>query len=81
MKNGYSVAAGTDILIFRTNIRFKKDLRQVSPALNNEPRIRRWNVDREDSDKVLRIESGSLKVQDVIDLINRAGYFCEELPE
>ena len=81
MNNDYIVEPGLAILVFRTNIRFKKDLRQVSPVLDKEPGIRRWNVDREDTDKVLRIESLHLQPEEVIHLITRAGYFCEELPE
>lgn len=81
MNKGYIVGPSPEILIFRTNIRFKKDLRQVGPVLDNQPGIHRWNVDREDSDKVLRIEAQRLLPQDIIHLITRAGYFCEELPE
>lgn len=81
MNNGYIAEPITEVLVFRTNIRFKKDLRQVGPFLDKEPGIQRWNVDREDSDKVLRIEARDLLPQDIIHLITRAGFFCEELPE
>ena len=81
MNNDYIVEPAPEVLVFRTNIRFKKDLRQVSPVLDKEPGIHRWNVDREDTDKVLRIESLRLQPKDIIHLITGAGYFCEELPE
>jgi hypothetical protein len=81
MNNDYTVEPALKVLVFRTNIRFKKDLRQVSPVLDKSPGIMRWNVDREDSDKVLRIESLGLQPEDIIHFITRAGYFCEELPE
>lgn len=81
MNTGYTVEPGLEILVFRTNIRFKKDLRLIGPALNDQPGIRRWNVDREDTDKVLRIESRTLQAEDVIRIITKAGFFCEELPE
>lgn len=79
--NTFTIEPGVEVLVFRTNIRFKKDLRQVSAALDNTPGIRRWNVDREDTDKVLRIESSHLQPADIIQLITAAGFHCEELPE
>ncbi|WP_119078720.1 hypothetical protein [Chitinophaga alhagiae] len=81
MHTGYMVDTGLEVLVFRTNIRFKKDLRLIGPVLDKQPGIQRWTVDREDSDKVLRIESRALRAQDVIRLVTRAGFDCEELPE
>ncbi|KAA2245427.1 hypothetical protein F0L74_05555 [Chitinophaga agrisoli] len=70
-----------NILVFKTDIRFSNDVTKVAPALNSQPAIRRWNIDRSDIDKVLRIESDSLQVQDIIGLVQQAGYHCEELPD
>lgn len=81
MNNGFSMETGVEVLIFRTNIRFKKDLRPVSAVLDKMPGILRWNVDREDTDKVLRIESRSIPPADIIKNITRAGFHCEELPD
>jgi hypothetical protein len=81
MNTGFTIEPGVEVLIFRTNIRFKKDLRLVSAALGKITGVLRWNVDREDTDKVLRIESSSLQPADVIQLITAAGFQCEELPE
>jgi hypothetical protein len=69
------------VLVFKTNLRFKKDLRQIEPLMNTQPGIMCWNVDREDTDHVLRIETMHLQAQDIIRLMNHAGYFCEELPD
>ncbi len=69
------------VLVFRTNIRFKKDLAMIAPLLDKQPGVQRWNVDREDADKVLRIESRTLRPEEVIQLVTRAGFDCEELPE
>ena len=46
MNTVFTIEPGVEVLVFRTNIRFKKDLRQVSAALDNTPGIRRWNVER-----------------------------------
>lgn len=76
-----SIITGTDVLVFRTNIRFKKDLRVVGTVLDKTPGVERWNVDREDTDKVLRIESRNTQPADIIQIVTAAGFFCEELPE
>jgi hypothetical protein len=81
MNTGYMTATDLTVLVFRTNIRFKKDLKQVGPALDKHPGIQRWSVDREDTDKVLRIESQTLQANEVIRLVNEAGFECGELPE
>lgn len=80
MNTAYLTATGREVLVFRTNIRFKKDLRQIGPVLEKEPGVLKWNVDREDTDKVLRIESIQVTPETIIQLISREGFFCEELP-
>jgi hypothetical protein len=70
-----------EILVFKTNLRFNKDLSKINPLINDEKRIKKWNVDRSDIDKVLRIESNNLMPEEVIQLIETAGYRCEELTD
>lgn len=67
------------ILVFKTNIRTQYDVNSIKPVLDAIPQILRWNIDTEDIDRVLRIESGGLTVSDIIQLINKAGYDCEDL--
>jgi hypothetical protein len=69
------------VLVFRTNLKHQKDLLIIAPVLNALAAIQRWNVDQEDVDNVLRIETRSLDNGVVIDLLNKVGYFCEELPD
>ena len=70
-----------NILIFKTNIRHKKDLGIIRPLLAAYDSIIKWNVDRDDADKVLRIVSTSSDSKNIIKIINKAGYHCEELPD
>lgn len=70
-----------NVLVFKTNLQLKKDLRLISPVLNKEPGILRWNVDQQDVDNVLRIETQCLQEQEVIALVTGAGYCCEQLPD
>lgn len=69
------------ILVFKTNIRFKKDLRKIERILNNIPGIHRWNVDQQDIDRVLRIEAVYADSTDLINKIKEEGFHCEELPD
>lgn len=68
-----------DVLVFKTNISREEDVIKVKVRMKDEQRIRRWTVDREDCDKVLRIESDALQPGEIIELVNQAGYACEEL--
>jgi hypothetical protein len=70
-----------NILIFKTNIRLKKDLGVIKPLLSAYESIIKWTVDRDDSDKILRIVSTSNNSLDIIKTIKEAGYHCEELPD
>ncbi|MEO6549183.1 MAG: hypothetical protein ABIN94_14360 [Ferruginibacter sp.] len=69
------------ILVFKTNIRFKKDLKIIEPCLSAFQSVLRWNIDWKDADRVLRIESVSGNTLEIINTINKAGYHCEELPD
>ena len=69
------------ILVFRTSIQLDGDVQQIACLINSESRISKWNVDLHDVDKVLRIETYQLEAQEVIRLVIRAGYQCEELED
>jgi hypothetical protein len=68
-----------EVLILKTNIRYKKNVKAVAPLLNGRNSISRWNIDLEDIDKVLRIESDNMELTEVVQLIQEAGFHCEEL--
>jgi hypothetical protein len=70
-----------DVLIFKTNVQLDNDVTKIATLMEREARITRWNIDREDFDKVLRIESRHLNPNEVIDLVRKAGYHCEELTD
>lgn len=69
-----------DIFIFKTNIQSKKDLRGIQSVFKEIPGINTWNVDREDIDKILRIESTQGNATEIKSRLIQAGYHCEELP-
>ena len=68
-----------EVLILKTNIRYKKQVKAVAPLLDGQNSISRWNIDLNDIDKVLRIESNNMELTKVVQLIQEAGFHCEEL--
>lgn len=69
------------ILLFKTNIQYKKDMKIIGSLLAKANYINSWNVDLDDCDKVLRIESKTDDHQIIISIIQNAGFRCEELAD
>jgi hypothetical protein len=70
-----------EILVFKTDLESEERLETIKPFLDEHPGIIKWNVDKHDIDKVLRIESKNISSADVINLVQKAGFVCEELPD
>jgi len=70
----------TEVLVFRTDIVGKSDSENVKQILKDS-RIKNWNIDQQDVDNVLRIESNEVSPAEVIEMVTNLGYMCEELPE
>ena len=66
------------ILVFKTNLVSARDIHRI---IGETPGVIRWNVDQHDIDNVLRIETAWLSPEDIIRVVTRAGYLCEELPD
>ncbi|MFI2744204.1 hypothetical protein ACG2LH_15830 [Zhouia sp. PK063] len=69
------------ILIFKTNISTLKQLRKIKPLLNSLPNIIRWNIDQEDIDNILRIETEKNISNQIESKLQEEGYYCKELPD
>jgi len=67
------------ILIYKTNIKYKRDLQHIAPVINSIASVTGWHIDRTDIDKVLRIESTDNDSEAIRNKIQYAGYACEEL--
>lgn len=77
--NSQAKQAGTDILVFKTNLSSQKHVGKVKLVLNLHPCIKEWNVDLQDQDKVLRVVSQQVEAKEIEQIIAGAGYFCQEL--
>jgi len=68
-----------EILVFKTNVRYKKNVEQVRYLFDNCRGIRKWNIDLQDTDKVLRVEAEKISAAEIQDIMRYAGFDCEEL--
>mgnify|MGYP001286688502 CR=1 FL=1 len=69
------------VIVFKTD---KKNLtyrEMIQKALKEFEGLIEWNVDLEDSDKILRIECTALSPEDIIQKMEKAAFFCEELKD
>lgn len=70
-----------EILVFKTNIRHKKHVSDLTRHMSTIEGIIRWNVDLDDKDKILRVEARDLSPRVVEHTLLQAGYVCEELED
>lgn len=70
---------GDDILIFRTSVRTEKDIERIGILFVQNSCIHKWNVDFEDWEKVLRIESHGITASCVIELLLTIELIASEL--
>ncbi len=72
------------ILVFKTTIKNKTQVRKVAPLLNGvlSP-CAKWNFDLSDCDKVLRIESLHKTIDEklIIQIIKNSGQAIEVMPD
>ena len=67
------------ILVFKTNVRNKKMVRELKPVLDKITGISRWNFDITDCDRILRIECQNNISADIIQVLEIKDFECEEL--
>jgi hypothetical protein len=65
-----------DILVFKTSVTRKKHVKLLGTALDAWGR---WSFDLEDCDHILRVEANHVAQSEIIRLLARYGFHCEEL--
>ena len=66
--------------IFRTDVKTPKKVKVIKPVFNHHPHIKKWSVDTEDIDNVLKVEAAThLSEQDIIVLMKTCGFYCAAL--
>ncbi|HRG52436.1 MAG TPA: heavy-metal-associated domain-containing protein [Bacteroidia bacterium] len=66
-------------LKFKTNIKCGGCIAKVAPALNEEKKILKWQVDTTSPDRILSIETEHLNAQEITSIIAKAGFQAEPL--
>ncbi len=69
------------VVVLKTKIHSEEDVQQLAEVLENVDNILKWSVDRQDSDKVLRVETFNTTTEEIMDLLGNNQIFCEELPD
>ena len=68
-----------EVLVFKTNVRYKKHINEIADQLDQFADINRWNFDLQDKDKILRVETDELSPETIVNTLQQAGYYCKEL--
>lgn len=66
-------------LKFKTNINCTGCLSKVTPFLDENKHIVNWEVDLTHDNRTLTIETNSLMITDIIEVVNKAGYKAEKI--
>lgn len=66
-------------LKFKTNINCSGCVKAVTPHLDKEQDIKNWQIDTDNPDKILTVETEGLDADAVIDKIEKAGFKAEEI--
>lgn len=66
-------------LRFKTNINCSNCLAKVTPSLNQKEGIASWNVDLDNPDKILTVETESLMPEDIVKIVKRVGFEATEM--
>ena len=63
-------------LLFKTNIQCGNCLSKVSPKLNEQSGIHTWQVDLQDPDRTLTVETDTLNPEDIQKAVLKAGFIA-----
>ena len=63
--------------IFKTSINCNSCLSRVKPSLDKETRIKSWEVDLDNPDKILKVVANDIKSSEIIDIVDNTGFEIE----
>jgi len=69
------------ILVFKTDVENMYHIRKLYALFKTIQGIIKWNVDTEDVDKILRVETLNVSPQKIEMTLQSAGYYCKELED
>lgn len=66
-------------LKFKSNINCTGCLSKVSPVLNEEKNIHKWDVNLKHDDRILTVETDSLSSDEIKQTVQKAGFIADEI--
>ncbi len=66
-------------LKFKTNINCDACVAKVTPVLNENTSVEKWEVDTQNPNKILTVEGEKINQQNIVDSLARIGYKAEEI--
>ncbi len=66
-------------LKFKTNIKCNGCVAKITPILNGNPEIKSWEVDIQNPDKILTVETALFDAQKIKEVVVSAGFMAEEV--
>ena len=68
------------IFLFKTNITKESDKKIIGQALQQYRGVKKWSIDFETKNKLLRIDGYGVSPEKIIDAILKVGFQCKLLP-
>jgi len=68
-----------EILLLKTLPHNYNDVKNMAIVLDSHSLVISWDIDFDDCDKILRIESNGLKVDEIINALHKIGIWAESL--
>lgn len=67
------------VLIFRTSVVYRQDIKRIDKALSQFTQISSWNIDFEDWEKILRIECIGITAIEISQALRAFNIYAVEL--
>lgn len=67
------------ILVFKTSVRNKLQVKKLKPHIDQQLPAASWNFDLQDCDRILRVVHEENVAATVIGLLKEHDFYCEEL--
>ena len=68
-----------EVLKFKTTINCGGCVSRVTPSLDKLDGVTKWNVDTDNPDKILTVETDGATAQDIIDAVEKLGFDIEKV--
>ena len=68
-----------NLYIFKTNILTEFDRLRIKYVMDASEKVLKWNIDMDDTDRVLRVVSDRLNALQIIYMLDFIGFECAEL--